>query len=246
MPEAITMTGRGLRLTARKPDALISALLLPVVIMIVFVYLFGGAVSIGTSYVTYVVPGVLVLCAITGSSPTAVTVCQDMTDGIIDRFRSLDVRGTAIVGGHVIASLVRNVISTVLLFAVAFGIGFRPHATPAGFLGAVAILLLFVLAMSWVCAAFGLLVTSPEAANSAMFLMFIAYASSALVPVRTMKGWLQGFAGHQPITPITETIRSLLLGQPTGSYLPAALAWCCGILVVSTAACAALFRRRTA
>jgi ABC-2 type transport system permease protein len=247
MSEAITMTGRGLRLTARKPDALITALILPLAILVVFVYLFGGAVQdIGTRYVTYVVPGVLVLCAITGSSPTAVTVCQDMTGGIIDRFRSLDVRGTAIVGGHVIASLMRNVISTVLLFAVAFAMGFRPHASAAGFAGAIAVLLLFVTAMSWLCAAFGLLVTSAEAANSAMFLMFFAYASSALVPVRTMPGWLRGFAGNQPITPITETIRGLLLGQPAGSHLPAALAWCCGILIASAALSAALFRRRTA
>lgn len=245
MPEALTMTGRSLRLTARKPDALITALLLPIMIMVVFVYLFGGAIDIGTKYVTYVVPGVLVLCAITGSSATAVTVCQDMTGGIIDRFRSLDVPGTKIIGGHVIASLARNVASTVLLFAVAFGIGFRPHASVAEFAGAVAVLLLFVVAVSWLCAALGLLVSSPEAANSAMFLMFLAYASSAFAPVRTMPSWLRGFAGNQPITPVTETVRGLLLGQPVGSHLWLAVAWCGGILAASAAASAVLFRRRT-
>lgn len=242
----LTMTARSLRLTFRKPDALISALMLPVMIMIVFVYLFGGAVDVGTKYVTYVVPGVLVLCGITGSTMTAVTVCQDMTGGIIDRFRSLDVPGTRIVGGHVAGSLARNVISTVLLSAVAFGIGFRPHATVPGFFGAIAVLLLFVLAMSWVCAALGLLVTSVEAANSAMFLMFAAYASSAFAPVRTMPWWLRGFAGNQPVTPVTETIRALLLGQPAGSRLWIAIAWICGILLVSASASAVLFRRRTA
>lgn len=247
MSDALTMTARSLRLTLRKPDALISALMLPVMIMLVFVYLFGGAVD-GSSrhYVTYVVPGVLVLCAITGSSATAVTVCQDMTGGIIDRFRSLDVPGTRIVGGHVAGSLARNAISTALLFAVAFGIGFRPHATVPGFFGAIAVLLLFVLAMSWLCAALGLLVRSVEAANSAMFLMFVAYASSAFAPVRTMPGWLRGFAGNQPVTPITETIRGLLLGQPSNVHLALALAWIGGILAVSTAASAVLFRRRTA
>ena len=245
MPEALTMTGRSLRLTARKPDALITALLLPIMIMVVFVYLFGGAIDIGTKYVTYVVPGVLVLCAITGSSATAVTVCQDMTGGIIDRFRSLDVPGTKIIGGHVIASLARNVASTVLLFAVAFGIGFRPHASVAEFAGAVAVLLLFVVAVSWLCAALGLLVSSPEAANSAMFLMFLAYASSAFAPVRTMPSWLRGFAGNQPITPVTETVRGLLLGQPVGSHLWLAVAWCGGILAASAAASAVLFRHRT-
>jgi ABC-2 type transport system permease protein len=246
MPDALTMTGRSLRLTARKPDALITALLLPVMIMVVFVYLFGGAIDIGTRYVTYVVPGVLVLCAITGSATTAVTVCQDMTGGIIDRFRSLDVPGTQIVGGHVVASLVRNIASTALLFAVAFGIGFRPHASVAGFAAALAVLLLFVAAVSWLCAALGLLVSSPEAANSAMFLMFVAYASSAFAPVRTMPSWLRGFAGNQPITPVTETVRGLLLGQPAGSHLWLALTWCGGILVCSVAAAAVLFRRRTA
>lgn len=115
-----------------------------------------------------------------------------MTGGIIDRFRSMDVPGTRIVGGHVAGSMARNAISTALLFAVAFGIGFRPHATVLSFCGAIVILLLFVLAMSWLCAAFGLLVRSVETANSAMFLMFVAYASSAFAPVRTMPGGCAG------------------------------------------------------
>ena len=246
MSDAITMTGRGLRLTARKPDALITAFMLPVLLLLMFVYLFGGAIDVGVKYVTYVVPGVILLCAITGSATTAVTVCQDMTGGIIDRFRSLNVPGATIVGGHVVASLARNAISTVLLFGVAYAIGFRPHATVAGFLGAAGILLLFVVAVSWLCAAIGLLVSSPEAANSAMFLMFVAYASSAFVPVRTMPSCLRGFAAHQPLTPITESVRALLLGQPAGAQLWTALAWCCGILLVSAAGSALLFRRRTA
>jgi ABC-2 type transport system permease protein len=246
MSDAITMTGRGLRLTVRKPDALITAFMLPVLLLLMFVYLFGGAIDVGVKYVTYVVPGVILLCAITGSATTAVTVCQDMTGGIIDRFRSLNVPGATIVGGHVVASLARNAISTVLLFGVAYAIGFRPHATVAGFLGAAGILLLFVVAVSWLCAAIGLLVSSPEAANSAMFLMFVAYASSAFVPVRTMPSCLRGFAAHQPLTPITESVRALLLGQPAGAQLWTALAWCCGILLVSAAGSALLFRRRTA
>ena len=156
-------------------------------LMLVFVYLFGGAVSIGTAYVDYVAPGVLLLCAVTGVSTTAVTVCQDMAGGIIDRFRSLDVRGTAVLAGHVVASLARNLASTVLVVAVAVGIGFRPHASAGDFAAALGVLLFFVAAVSWLAAAFGLLVRAPEAANSAMFfLMFFCYASSAFVPVRTM------------------------------------------------------------
>jgi len=174
-------------------------------------------VDIGTRYVDYVVPGVLLLCAVTGAATTAVTVCQDMTGGIIDRFRSLDVPGTAVLAGHVTASLLRNIASTVLVTAVAFGIGFRPHSSVARFAAAFGVLLLFVAAVSWLAAAFGLLVSAPEAANSAMFfLMFFSYASSAFVPVRTMPSWLRGFSLHQPATPVTETIRGLLLRQPGG------------------------------
>src|SRR6185312_6224962 len=165
MSDALTMTGRSLRLSARSPEALLTALLLPVMLMLVFVYLFGGAVSIGTAYVDYVAPGVLLLCAVTGAATTAVTVCQDMVGGIIDRFRSLDVRGTAVLAGHVVASLLRNLASTVLVVAV--GIGFRPHTSPADFAAALGVLLFFVAAVSWLAAAFGLLVRAPEAANSA-------------------------------------------------------------------------------
>jgi len=245
--DALTMTARSLRLATRSPDALLTALLLPVMLMVVFVYLFGGAVDIGTRYVSYVVPGVLLLCAVIGASSTAVTVCQDMTSGIIDRFRSMDVPGPGILAGHVAASVVRNLASTALVTAVAFGIGFRPHATPARFAAALGVLLLFVTAVSWLAAAFGLLVSSPEAAGGAMFaLMFFTYASSAFVPVRTMPWWLRGFASHQPATPVIETIRGLLLRQPVGAHLWLALAWCAGLLAVSVAVSAAAFRRRTA
>ena len=247
MSNALTMTGRSLRLSARSPEALLTALLLPVMLMVVFVYLFGGAVSIGTAYVDYVAPGVLLLCAVTGAATTAVTVCQDMSGGIIDRFRSLDVRGTVVLAGHVVAGLLRNLASTVLVVAVAIGIGFRPHASAGHFAAALGVLLFFVAAVSWLAAAFGLLVRAPEAANSAMFfLMFFCYASSAFVPVRTMPTWLRGFAEHQPATPVTETIRGLLLGHATPLPLASALAWCAGIGVVSIALSAVIFRRRTA
>src|ERR1700677_1284698 len=246
MSNSLTMAGRSLRLSARSPEALLTALLLPAMLMVVFVYLFGGAVDIGISYVNYVVPGVLLLCAVTGAATTAVTVCQDMTGGIIDRFRSLDVRGTAVLTGHVTASLLRNVVSTVLVTAVAFGIGVRPHSSVARFAAAFGVLMLFVAAVSWLAAAFGLLVSAPEAANSAMFfLMFFTYASSAFVPVRDMPWWLGGFARNQPATPGTETIRGLRLRQPVGVHLWTALAWCLGILAISVAASALLFRRRT-
>jgi ABC-2 type transport system permease protein len=247
MSDALTMAARSLRLSVRSPDALLTALFLPVMLMVVFVYLFGGAVDIGTRYIDYVVPGVLLLCAVTGAGTTAVTVCQDMAGGIIDRFRSMDVPGTAVLAGHVTASLLRNIVSTALVAAVAFGIGFRPHASAARFAAALGVLLLFVAAISWLAAALGLLVSAPEAANGAMFfLMFFCYASSAFVPVATMPWWLRGFASNQPATPVTETIRGLLLRQPVGPHLWPALAWCGGIMAVSVLLSMVLFRRRTA
>jgi ABC-2 type transport system permease protein len=238
------MIGRTLRLTRRQLDALVMSLMLPIMLMIVFVYLFGGAIQTNGDYVQYVVPGVILLCASFGSSLTAVSVCQDMTSGIIDRFRSMDVRGTSLLGGHVAASVARNAASAVLVVGVALAIGFRPHANVLGWLGAAAVLFLLVLAISWLATVIGLVAKTPEAASGfTFFVMFVPYASSAFVPVNTMPSWLQGFSEHQPSTPVIETIRGLLLGTPVGSSGWIAVIWCVGILAVSVIAASVLFRR---
>jgi ABC-2 type transport system permease protein len=235
------------RLSRRNVEALLTALLLPVLLMLLFVELFGGAIRTGGDYVMYVVPGVILLCAGFGSATTAVTVSQDMTGGIVDRLRSLDVGAPAILAGHVAASVARNAASAALVIGVALLIGYEPAADPIQWLAAAGILLAFVLAVSWLAAAIGLVARSPEGANGVTFvLMFLPYASSAFVPVHTMPDWIQGFARHQPITPVIETVRSLLLGHAPGSSAWVALAWCAGILVVSVAVSGALFRRRTA
>jgi ABC-2 type transport system permease protein len=240
------MVGRSVRLSVRNVDALITALALPVILMLLFVYLFGGAIDTGTEYVTYVVPGVILLCAGFGSSLTAVAVSQDMTGGIIDRFRSMDIGGPAVLTGHVVASVTRNLLSTVLVLAVAFLIGFRPHAGPAQWLAALGVLLVFVVAFSWLSAAIGLLARSPEAANGfSFFVTFLPYPSSAFVPIDTMPSWLHGFAEHQPFTPVIESMRGLLLDTPVGNAPWLALAWCGGILVAAVTASGFLFRRRT-
>ena len=245
MSDSLTMAGRCLRLSRRNLDAVLTSLLLPVLLMLLFVYLFGGAIQTGGRYVTYVVPGVLLLCAGFGASMTAVSVTTDMTGGIIDRFRSMDVTGPAILAGHVAASVVRNLASTVLVFGVAFLIGFRPNAGPLDWLAAAGVLLLFILAISWLSAAVGLLARSPEAAGGFSFLvMFLPYPSSAFVPIETMPAWIHGFAQHQPVTPVIETLRGLLLGLPVGTSPARAVAWCLGILVASVAASGLLFRRR--
>jgi ABC-2 type transport system permease protein len=242
------MAGRCLRLSRRQVDALITALLLPVMLMLIFVELFGGAIDTGTEYVTYVVPGVLLLCAGFSSGLTAVSVCQDMTGGIVDRLRAMDVRGISVLAGHVAASVARNALSALLILAVALALGFHPHADALHWLAAAGVLLAYVIALSSLSAALGLLAHSPEAANGSTFLlMFLPYASSAFVPVHTMPTWLQGFAAHQPITPLTEALRALLLGTGgAGSHAVTGLLWCAGILAVSAAASGALFARRTA
>ncbi|MPZ79618.1 MAG: ABC transporter permease [Actinophytocola sp.] len=239
------MMARSLRLSLRNMDALFTALFLPVMLMLLFVYLFGGAIETGTEYVTYVVPGVILLCAGFGSSLTAVAVTQDMNGGIMDRFRSMDIGGAAVLAGHVVASISRNLLSTVLVLAVAFLIGFRPQADPLDYLAAVGVLLLFVLAFSWVSAAVGLITRSAEAAGGfTFFVMFMPYPSSAFVPIDTMPSWIHGFAEHQPFTPVIESMRGLLLGTPIGDSAWLAAAWCGGILVVAVAASGFLFRRR--
>lgn len=241
------LTARALRLNRRNVDVLITSLALPIVLMLMFVYLFGGAISSGGDYVTYVVPGVILLCAGFGASLTAVSVTSDVAGGLVDRLRSMNVGGTAFLAGHVGASLLRNLASTLLVFGVAVLIGFRTHAGVLDVAAAAGVLALFVVAVSWLSAAVGLIAHSPEGASGFTFLiMFLPYPSSAFVPIDTMPGWLQGFAEHQPTTPVIESLRALLLGTPIGSAAWLALAWSAGLLAVSIAASGYLFRRRTA
>ncbi|MGI5244488.1 ABC transporter permease [Dactylosporangium sp. CA-139066] len=237
---------RSLRLGRRNVEALIMSIALPVMLMVVFVYLFGGALQVGTQYVTYVVPGVMLLCVSFGSAMTAVAVASDLSGGIVDRFRSLDVGGAALLSGHVLASLARNTVSSVLVLSVAFALGFRPRANFAQWLAAAGILLLSIAAVSWLSAALGLLAGSSEAASGYTFgITFLPYASSAFVPITTMPTWLRGFAGNQPVTPIVESLRALLLDQPAGSAPWRAVAWCLAITAGSVIASAALFRAKT-
>lgn len=240
------MVGRNLRHTLRSPDGMIMTVAVPVTILLMFVYVFGGAMNVGGgSYIDYVVPGILLMCAGFGSGSTAVAVALDMHSGIIDRFRTLAVARSAVLTGHILESLLRNFVTTGLVVLLAVALGFRPTTDPLRWLGFVGMLALFVLALSWVAAALGLLAANPEAANGFMFIfMFLPYVSSAFVPVHTMPGWLRGFAEHQPITSINETMRGLLMGTPVGDQAPTAIAWCAGIGVAGYLAAGVLFRRK--
>ncbi|OEJ32473.1 ABC transporter permease [Streptomyces subrutilus] len=245
-PSALALAGRSVRISRRQPDALITALMLPVMLMLIFVYFFGGAIDTGTRYVTYVVPGAMLLCAGFGAASTAVSVADDMKNGVIDRFRSRDVGGIPILAGHVTASVLRNLVSTSLVLAVALAIGFRPQASAPAYLAAAGLLVTYITAISWLAAALGLLAKSPEAASGFTFLMmFLPYPSSAFVPIDTMPDWLHGFANHQPLTPVIESLRALLLDQPAGNAPWLALTWCAAIAAGSVALAATLFNRRT-
>jgi ABC-2 type transport system permease protein len=243
--QAQTMIVRAMRLSLRNVDGLISALALPVMLMLMFVYLFGGAIDTGIHYVDYVVPGVLLVCVGFGSATTSVSVAHDLSSGIIDRFRAMDVRGEALINGHVLASVVRNLASSLLVLVVALAIGFRPHGDPAGWLAAIGILALYVVAISWLAAAIGILVRSPEAAQGITFLVsFLPYPSSAFVPIHTMPSWLRWVAENQPVTQVADALRALLQGDSAGAYPWHALLWSAGIIAASVVLARVLFRRR--
>ncbi len=243
--DARLMAIRSLRLSLRAIDGLVVALALPVILMGLFVYLFGGAIHTGARYIDFVVPGVLVVCIGYSAVTTSISVAHDLNEGIVDRLRSMDVGGVSFMSGHVLAGAVRNFISTVIVLGVAFAMGFRPHAGALQWLEALGLLTLCVLAYTWLTATLGALASSAEAANGMGFLVgFVAYPSSAFVPVKDMASWVRGFANHQPVTPIVNTLRGLLDGaQGTDTWV--AVAWCLGIIVLSVALAGWLFRLRT-
>ena len=247
LDDAGIMIGRSLTHARRALDTLLIGVLLPVLLLLLFVYVFGGAIAPDGRYLTYVVPGIVLLCAGYGAASTGVPVANDMTTGAIDRFRSMPILRSAVLIGHVTASLVRNLFSTLLVLLVAFAIGFRPTAGPLDWLLALAVLTLFILGMSWVSVCFGLLASSVESASSFSFaILFLPYLSSAFVPVETMPRALRGFAEHQPLTPVIETLRGLMIGTPVAASAWTAVAWFGTILAVASAGATYLFNRRTA
>jgi ABC-2 type transport system permease protein len=242
--ESLAMSGRSLRATWRQVDALLTSIVLPIFMMLLFVYVFGGAVEIGSSYADYVVPGVIVLCAGFGAASTAVAVASDVQHGAIDRFRTLPIVSSSVLVGHVVASVLTNILSTAIVIAVAFLTGFRPNASLIEWVGALAMLVLLIVSLSWVATAIGLLVKSVEAANGATFFMlFLPYLSSAFVPTDTMPKVLEVVSRHQPFTPMIETLRSLLLGTPMDNNWWLALLWFGGILVAGFSVSTWLFQR---
>jgi ABC-2 type transport system permease protein len=247
--DSATLARRSVRLAMRRPDAMLTALLMPVMLMLLFGYLFGGAISVtipGVSYVTYLAPGIVLTSVMLGASTTAVGVSGDVSQHIIERFRALDINGAAFIAGHVAASTARNTVSAALVFAVAVPMGLRSAATPLQWLAAAGLIIMLILAVSWLTALGGLLVSSPDAASSfTFFLMLIPFTSSAFVPIATMPHWLRAFARNQPATPVIDSIRSLLEQQPAGNGPWVAVAWWGGIMLAAAALSAVVFQHRT-
>jgi ABC-2 type transport system permease protein len=251
--DSAAMIRRSVLLSIRSIDALLMSVMLPVLLMLMFVYVFGGAISTqaapgaqSPAYVDYVVPGIMLLCAGYGSSMSAVSVNSDMRNGVIDRFQSMPIVSAAVLTGHVTAALLRNTVSMLLVVGTAALLGFRPEAGVLDWAVAVGLIWLFMLAIGWLSAAIGLLTSSAEAAGgSTFFMLFVPYLSSAFVPTQTMPSALQWVSENQPVTPVIETLRGLLMGTPVGDSGWLAVLWCGGLAVVGYVWATWLFRRRS-
>ncbi|MFA1819655.1 ABC transporter permease [Virgibacillus oceani] len=240
-----TMTRRNLKHIFRNAESLLMSIVLPVALMLMFVYIFGGAIQTGTDYINYVVPGVIITCVAFGSSLIAIDVTQDMTGGLFERLRSMPVLPSSLLIGHVIGGMSRNGIATTITFLVAVLIGFRPNAGPLEWIGVIGVLALFMLSISWLFVLIGLIVKSVDTANALTFpMLFLPYISSAFVPTDTMPDWLHVFADNQPMTPLIETLRGLLTGAPIDNNLWLTIAWFGGLLIISFVTATMIFKNR--
>jgi ABC-2 type transport system permease protein len=240
------LTGRTLRHVTRSPDTIITTAIMPVAIMVMLVYVFGGAIHTGSvKYVTYMLPGVLLITVASGISYTAFRLFTDMQGGIFARFQSMPIARSGVLWAHVLTSLVANVISLALVIGVAVAMGFRSGAGVLAWLAVAGLLALFTLALTWLAVIPGLTATSMEGASAFAYpLIFLPFVSSAFVPTGTMPGWLRAFADHQPVTCIVNAIRDLFTQQPAGDTIWIALAWCVGILVVAYVLAGITYRRK--
>ncbi|HEU4540505.1 MAG TPA: ABC transporter permease [Jiangellaceae bacterium] len=244
--DTAVLTGRTMRHVTRSLDTIITTAITPIAIMLLFVYVFGGAIDTGTvSYVNYMLPGILLITIASGISYTAFRLFTDIQGGIFERFQSMPIARSGVLWAHVLTSLVANVISLVVVVGVALLIGFRSGAGLTAWLAVAGILILFTLALTWIAVIPGLTAKSVDGAGAFSYpLIFLPFISSAFVPTDTMPGPVRAFAEHQPVTSIVNTIRDLLTRQPVGTDIWTALAWCVGILVVAYIFANISYRRR--
>jgi ABC-2 type transport system permease protein len=235
MSDMGVMLGRSMRHIFRSMDTIITVTIMPIAFMLLFVYVFGGAIQTGTdNYVNYLLPGILLIAIASGISYTAYRLFMDMQRGIFERFHSMPIAHSAVLLGHVLTSLLSNAISVVIIILVALLMGFRSSAGILSWLAVAGILLLFTLALTWIAAIAGLSAKTVDGAGVFSYpLIFLPFISSAFVPTESMPPVVRAFAENQPVTSIVEAIRALLSGQSVGNDIWIALAWCLGILVVA-------------
>ena len=244
--DTAVMLKRSLRHILRSPDTIITTAVTPIAMLLLFVYVFGGAIQAGTdNYVNYLMPGILLIAIASGIAYTAYRLFNDLQSGIFERFHSMPIARSSVLWGHVLTSLVSNAISVVIILLVGLVMGFRSSAGVPAWLAVAGILALFTLALTWVAVIAGLLASSPDGASAFSYpLIFLPFISSAFVPTDTMPGPVKAFAENQPVTSIVNTIRALLEQQPVGGEIWIALAWCVGILIVAYAFAMRAYRRK--
>lgn len=238
---------RSLRHILRSPDTIITTAVTPITMLLLFVYVFGGSIEVDGAYVDYLLPGILLITVASGIAYTAFRLFTDVSSGIFERFQSMPLARSAVLWGHVLTSVVANLVSLVLVVLVAVAMGFRTGAGLLSWLAVLGILLLFTLALTWLAVIPGLTAKTVDGVSGFSYpLVFLPFISSAFVPTEGMPGPVRWFAEHQPVTPIVDTIRSLFAQQPVGDDGWIAVAWCVGLLVVAQALAMRTYRRRIA
>lgn len=242
------MLGRSLRHVTRSTDTIITVTIMPIAFMLLFVYVFGGAIDVGSgSYVNYLLPGILLIAIASGISYTAFRLFNDLQSGIFERFHSMPIARSSVLWGHVLTSLVSNAISVVAIVLVALLMGFRSSAGVLAWLAVTGILILFTLTLTWIAVIAGLSAKSPDGAAAFSYpIIFLPFVSSAFVPTASMPAPVRAFAENQPVTSIVDTIRALFEQQPVGNDIWVALSWCVGILVVAYVFAMVAYRRKMA
>ncbi len=242
------MLSRSMRHIFRSMDTIITVTIMPIALMLLFVYVFGSAIQTGTdSYVNYLLPGILLIAIATGTSYTAYRLFMDMQRGIFERFHSMPIARSAALWGHVLTSLVSNAISVAVIILVALIMGFRSPAGVLSWLAVAGILALFTLVLTWIAAIAGLSAKSVDGASAFSYpLIFLPFISSAFVPTESMPSGVRAFAENQPVTSIVDAVRSLLAERPVGNDIWIALAWCLGILVIAYFFAMRAYKRKAA
>jgi ABC-2 type transport system permease protein/oleandomycin transport system permease protein len=247
--DAVTIAWRNLKGMTRTPQVIVFSTIQPVIFVLNFRYVFGGALSAalppGVPYVDFLMPGIFVQTVAFGSTQIAIGMANDLNNGLIERFRSLPMARSAVLAGRTLSDLVRNSFVVLLMLGVGFAVGFRIHAGVVALFAGFLLLTLFAFSLSWVFATIGLAIPDPEAAQAATFplMAVLVFASTAFVPARSMPGWLQAYASHQPVSDVADALRSLVLGGPTAGNVVIAIAWCVGIVAVFAPVAVLRYRR---